>query len=276
MKKKKHVPILFSYRDCDDFAAYLEEQAKMGWHFKEIRMGMVFEKGKPETARYRVEVFPKRGEEDNGPTRETREYADYCEAAGWKFVGSVRKFCIFEQVNGEAVPIVTDEERLANVAKAERGILLYRWWMIPTLLVNLYSMGSVLPLLFPVAGAAGVCVLVQTVSLISWFLHWKRRLREGETLKLSGRGGWLLRLTGLELFDCLYYLFLCICLSDLNRFLQSWIAMPLIFLCMAACGIFMIVTDLFRPSDTFFGILMAVVVLAITALWGMSLGLTWQ
>ena len=54
-----------------------------------------------------------------------------------------------------------------------------------------------------------------------------------------------MRLTGIELFDCLYYLFLCICLSDLNRFLQSWIAMPLIFLCMAACGIFMIVTDLF-------------------------------
>ena len=102
-----------------------------------------------------MEVFPKRGEEDNGPTRETREYADYCEAAGWKFVGSVRKFCIFEQVNGEAVPIVTDEERLANVAKAERGILLYRWWMIPTLLVNLYSMGSVFAVVISGRGGGG-------------------------------------------------------------------------------------------------------------------------
>lgn len=121
MKNRKHEPILFSYRDCDDFAAYLEEQARLGWHFKEIHMGLVFERGEPAEIRYRVEVFPKRREEDDGATWETKEYAAYCEAAGWKFVGSVRKFCIFEQMEGEAVPIVTDEERLANVVRAERG-----------------------------------------------------------------------------------------------------------------------------------------------------------
>ena len=68
MKNRKHEPILFSYRDCDDFAAYLEEQARLGWHFKEIHMGLVFERGEPAEIRYRVEVFPKRREEEQtGP-----------------------------------------------------------------------------------------------------------------------------------------------------------------------------------------------------------------
>ena len=100
MREKKRIPNFFSYRDCDDFANYLNRQAKKGWHFREFRLGLVFEKGEPRDTFYRVEVFPKGSEDDFRGDRDTEEYADYCEEAGWKFVDSVRKFCVFEQDKG--------------------------------------------------------------------------------------------------------------------------------------------------------------------------------
>lgn len=48
MLKKIHVPLLFHYRECDSFTDYLHRQSLKGWHFKEFRFGMVFEKGEPQ------------------------------------------------------------------------------------------------------------------------------------------------------------------------------------------------------------------------------------
>ena len=89
MREKKRIPNFFSYRDCDDFANYLNRQAKKGWHFREFRLGLVFEKGEPRDTFYRVEVFPKGSEDDRKGNRDTEEYADYCREAGCKFVYSV-------------------------------------------------------------------------------------------------------------------------------------------------------------------------------------------
>lgn len=123
MKNQKRVFRTFQYRETEIFAGYLHEQSMKGWHFKEWKFGLVFEKGEPADIRYAVEVFPKGKEEDLRPEEDAMDYAAYCEAAGWELLDGARKFCVFRQKEKDAVPIVTEEERLQNIYQAERG----RW-----------------------------------------------------------------------------------------------------------------------------------------------------
>ena len=124
-RQKKTVLKSFDYLRCDDFAAYLEAMARAGWHFREWRAGLVFEKGQPEDAVYRVEVFPEGSEFDTRPAVNTYEFAEYCEAAGWKFLDAKRKFCIFKRVRPDAQPILTPQERLDSIVNASRGQILH-------------------------------------------------------------------------------------------------------------------------------------------------------
>ena len=119
-KNRKTVRKSFEYRSVDDFAAYLNHMARQGWHFKEWRAGLVFEKGKPEDAVYAVEVFSGAGEYDTYPEPQTKEFAEYCEAAGWQFIDAMRKFVVFKRIREDAVPIMTEEERLDSIVKATR------------------------------------------------------------------------------------------------------------------------------------------------------------
>lgn len=80
---------------------------------------MVFEAGQPQERFFDVEVFPNGLETDLKPEKEVEEYAEYCAAAGWKLVDSIRKFCVFEKVSADAVPIVTPQERFENIRRAE-------------------------------------------------------------------------------------------------------------------------------------------------------------
>lgn len=118
--KKKTVLKGFDYLHCDDFAAFLEEMAAKGWHFREWGAGLVFEQGEPRRDRYAVEVFSEASEYDTRPEVNTREFAEYCEAAGWTLVDAKRKFCIFRRVREDAVDILTQEERLQNISREER------------------------------------------------------------------------------------------------------------------------------------------------------------
>ena len=120
-KRRKRVLCSFHYRECDSFAAYLHNMSLEGWHFVEWRAGLIFEKGEPEDVVYSVEVFFDGSEMDTRPSPETEEFAEYCEAAGWKLIDSQRKFCIFRREKETAVPIVTEEERFQNIWKAEKS-----------------------------------------------------------------------------------------------------------------------------------------------------------
>ena len=115
----------FDYRRCDDFAVYLNHMARLGWHFKEWRAGLVFEKGEPEEAVYAVEVFTDATEYDTRPEPNTQEFAEYCEAAGWQFIDAKRKFCIFKRLRPDALPIMTDEERFHSIVKASQKDIFY-------------------------------------------------------------------------------------------------------------------------------------------------------
>lgn len=109
---------VFDYMHCDDFARYLEEMATKGWHFKEWGIGLKFEKGEPLQVKYAVEVFTSASENDLRPEPNTQEFAEYCEAAGWKFIDAKQKFCIFKKIEAGAVEILTPEERVKNAFKA--------------------------------------------------------------------------------------------------------------------------------------------------------------
>jgi len=111
--------------------------AAKGWHFKEWGAGLKFEKGEPEQAVYAVEVFTKASENDLRPEPNTQEFAEYCEAAGWKFIDAKQKYCIFKKVDENAVELFTPEERVANAFKGTvSGINL--------LLFFLYGLNAVL------------------------------------------------------------------------------------------------------------------------------------
>lgn len=127
----------FTYMHCDDFAKYLSNMAAKGWHFKEWGAGLKFEKGEPEQAVYAVEVFTKASENDLRPEPNTQEFAEYCEAAGWKFIDAKQKYCIFKRVDENAVELFTPEERVTNAFKGTvSGINL--------LLFFLYGLNAVL------------------------------------------------------------------------------------------------------------------------------------
>ena len=127
----------FTYMHCDDFAKYLSNMAAKGWHFKEWGAGLKFEKGEPEQAVYAVEVFTKASENDLRPEPNTQEFAEYCEAAGWKFIDAKQKYCIFKKVDENAVELFTPEERVTNAFKGTvSGIYL--------LLFFLYGLNAVL------------------------------------------------------------------------------------------------------------------------------------
>ena len=125
-RNRKTVLKGFNYLQCDDFAAYLTDMAAKGWHFKEWKAGLVFERGEPEKTQYAVEVFIDGSEYDTRPDVHTQAFAEYCEAAGWKLMDAKRKFVIFQKIRADAVAILTPQERLANIAKEERKDVLYR------------------------------------------------------------------------------------------------------------------------------------------------------
>lgn len=117
-KNRKTVFKGFDYMHCDDFARLLMDMAAKGWHFKEWGAGLKFEKGEPENATYAVEVFNKASENDTRPAPETKDFAEYCEAAGWEFVDSKQKFCIFKKIDEDATELFTPEERVENSVRA--------------------------------------------------------------------------------------------------------------------------------------------------------------
>ena len=116
--KRKTVLKGFDYMHCDDFAKYLSDMAAKGWHFVEWGAGLKFEKGEPEQAVYAVEVFQKASENDMRPEPNTQEFAEYCEAAGWKFLDAKQKFCIFKKIDPSAIELYTPEERVNNAMKS--------------------------------------------------------------------------------------------------------------------------------------------------------------
>lgn len=183
----------FGYLQCDDFAAYLTEMAAKGWHFKEWGAGLIFEKGTPERVQYAVEVFINGSEYDTRPDVHTREFAEYCEAAGWQLIDAKRKFVIFKKVRADADDILTPQERLENIAKEERKDILqkialsYTWSLLQLLqftgsgFVNrIFSNG--LLMISAIWFALALCATVRCVHYLIWKKKWTKMVDNGEEI----------------------------------------------------------------------------------------------
>ena len=187
----------FDYHRCDDFAAYLNHMARQGWHFKQWRTGLVFEQGKPENSVYCVEVFSGGSEYDTRPEPQTEEFAEYCEAAGWKMIDARRKFVVFKRVREDAVPIMTDEERFENISRAESPDI-WRTFALPLAWCGMkvfefcssfeFRIFSNVDLFFMLFWAALLLLAVlHCAEFLLWKFRCRRRIHEEKPL-FFGRG----------------------------------------------------------------------------------------
>lgn len=190
---KKQVRKHFSYTQCDDFAAYLQEMSRKGFHFTEWKRGLIFEKGEPEDVIYQVEVFADGEEMDQRPSQDTEEYREYCEAAGWKFLDGKAKFCIFRKEGEDAPDILTPAERIHNICSVERKLEVRRILFLSLfLLLEVFGRGGALSLIFSNSAmflAAGFAfqILLGGIRLL-WL--WEGRKR-GEAGSLRGEKSYL-------------------------------------------------------------------------------------
>lgn len=190
---KKQVRKHFSYTQCDDFAAYLQEMSRKGFHFTEWKGGLVFEKGEPEDVTYQVEVFADGEEIDQRPSQDTEEYRDYCAAAGWKFLDGKARFCIFRKEAEDAPDILAPEERIRNICSVERKLEMRRILFLSLfLLLEVFGRGGALSLVFSNVSmflAAGFAVQI-LLGGIRLFWLWEGRKR-GEADSLRGEKSYL-------------------------------------------------------------------------------------
>lgn len=196
-KSKKTVYKRFTYLQCDDFAAYLSKMASEGWHFKEWKWGLVFEKGEPEDSVYAVEVFINGEGYDLRPEDHTLSFAEYCEAAGWKLVDAKGKFCIFKQARADSVDILTREERLQNASKfyAKENIpVAICILLFLSLLLRIFPLSRFIDTVFDGTVLFGsfcqLCYIVFCLFKSIWLYAWKQKAKKryasGETKILSG------------------------------------------------------------------------------------------
>lgn len=189
-KRVRRVFKYYRYIESDAFAQYLHEMSLKGWHLKEWKFWLEFEKGESRDIEYAVEVFPKGSEMDVKPGMDAEEYAEYCRAAGWELVDGRRRFCIFRRISEDAIPIVTEEERFRNIRKAEWGLCL------TSLLTSVFIFGlsalqfsragfvfilfsNMLLLLSLTIAAVLVYEAVQCIHLAVWSIKAGREMKEG-------------------------------------------------------------------------------------------------
>lgn len=200
-KKVTYRFVNFCYTERGAFAEYLHKMSLKGWHFTGWKWGMVFEQGEPEDIVYDVEIYSEAGEKDLRPEEETEEYAEYCRAAGWGFVDANRKFCVFRKVSENAVPIVTETERVEEIWKAEGKRML-----IPAIIFGIFAVDYLVTavktgienwlfsdlhlfILF-LLPAYFLGYVLQYIFTLKWYLTGKKRVSSGKPVKYGLRIGY--------------------------------------------------------------------------------------
>ena len=200
-KKITYRFVSFRYIERGAFAEYLHRMSLKGWHFAGWKLGMVFGRGEPEDIVYDVEIFSEAREKDLRPVEETEEYAEYCRAAGWEFIDANRKFCVFRKVSEDAVPIVTEEERVEEIWKAEGKRLIF-----PTIIFGLFALDSSVNavktglenwifsdlslFILMILPAYFLENVLQWVFALKWYLTGKKRISSGKPVRYGLRIGY--------------------------------------------------------------------------------------
>ncbi len=246
----------YRYRDCDAFADWLGEMAAQGWHLKDWRFGLRFEKGEPVQAHYAAEVFAKGSEMDTLPGPDAEEFAEYCAAAGWRLVDGRGRFCIFIREREDAEPIMTPQERFANVKKAERISWLNgscSFWMLAVLYwLQLLTVDSAsflfsntmlgILLLVTLEAMGG---LLKGLSLLVWCTRTARRLGSGE-IPYYGKQGQKVR-TAPKITAAVSVLLLIEVLAILDGMKAAAVILPVYFA--AALALYLLIGRLRLSRD---------------------------
>ena len=245
----------FDYMHCDDFARLLMDMAAKGWHFKEWGVGLKFEKGEPEQAVYAVEVFSKASENDMRPEPNTKEFAEYCEAAGWKFIDANQKFCIFKKIDENATELFTPEERIDNSFKgmvtgsAIALLVLYginaalQWTSLNTIFERYIFSGT---FLFSFS-IWNVMFIGQLFTFLHAFVQ-KRRMRkqlqEGTTIYIGNRRDGKIHLSVKDIFVAILILLLTYYFFVMER--MGLLIFNVVLICVTV--LFAIITNKVRPE----------------------------
>lgn len=274
MRTKKRTFPHFQYRECDRFADYLHEQSLQGWHFKEWRFGLVFEKGKPQDIAYGVEVFPKASEMDLKPGENTQEYAEYCLAAGWILLDSHEKFCVFRKMKEEAVPIVENAERLNNIKKAEwekwrgtsivclilTGLYLFEFW---TFNFGRWIFSNSMIFLLATFCIMAVEVICEGIGLIVWERKQKRRLNSSQSVIYGKRK--------FSIVKWRYFFLLVICFQLLNMDnMQQYGMAALLAVVIGGLGLISLIVSFWRPlavENSVFQLFAAMGIMVVVGTW---------
>lgn len=234
----------FSYLECDDFAAYLTKMAAQGWKLKKWGMGLVFEECEPSEEIFCVEVFPKGSEWDYKAEEDAEEYAEYCREAGWEFVEAKRKFCIFRKIREDPLPIVTPQERMENIKKAE-----WKNWrsntftflMLSALQILQFStfnsgkrwlFSNIMLSLCMAVHFALLCKLLQGAMLSSYWKRTEKKIDAGDTIYYGTQNIYIksIRIIGKILFTLVYFSFLIICFLEKQYAIFAVLAITLLLI----------------------------------------------
>lgn len=176
---KKIVFSSFNLYETDAFRDYLESMALKGWMLTRIgSMFMYFKSCDPHPIRYCVELMEKPSAFASNQTLRLKRYREFCQDAGWNYIGTNGLLHVFYTEDMDAVPVETDaEERYGRIKKAYGGNLRMIFVMFGLIiLLNLftcYQSGT----LFSSSGFIILILLLSLLYIGGDFYLWKRKAR---------------------------------------------------------------------------------------------------
>lgn len=179
MKNKKRALNFYQIFENDSLRDYLEHMALKGWRL--TKMGSVFlhfESCEPHSIRYCVEVMEKPSAYASNQTLPLKRYREFCQDAGWSYIGTNGILHIFCTEDMDAVPVETDAwERYMRICRASLGnnqTILILFSLIS--LMNLFFCWQKKTLLCK-QGFIALFLVCTGLYFIGDFLLWKNRAK---------------------------------------------------------------------------------------------------
>ena len=195
MRDRKFVVNLYQADDAAAMEKKLERLAERGWLLERVsNWGWHLRRAEPQQVKYTVTYFPDASVFDSGVTAGQETYADYCRAAGWKFVSAYGPIQYFRSARPDPVPIETDEgEKLRAIHRTMRKTLVFShllllavWLMnLSTRLGDLYRdpisvLTSSRQLLFlALLAAFAVYLAAVLIDYLIWYARSRRSVARG-------------------------------------------------------------------------------------------------
>lgn len=192
MRDVKRRPASFSFLDHTHAERYLERMAQKGWMLEKIGdFSYTYRRAEPKKLRFSICYASNASAYEPELTDEQKEFIDFCERTGWRFVASNAKMQVFCNERQDPVPIYTDPvSELASLHKAARGYLclcailvaLSLWQLLTQLgelrydpVETLANVGALM-----ILGAYAWLLVQFGVELAAYFLWQRRALRAAE------------------------------------------------------------------------------------------------